>query len=233
VTESGTLEKISISQEAARLSDPFTMIDLVQIDDLHLSVFLCQGSLAKHRHMDQDELFLVHSGTISLESEWGTVILRPGELAVAPKGVGHRSSSLLNSAVLLLQPRLMVNRRNGDRRLFALKDGGRLEKVSVPAMGRQVAVPFRPVVLAHLDTYALYLMLATETGPWWRTGHQDSLVLCYDGQLTVDLKGSQFSLKTGELVVVPKGVAHRLSSTQRTLVVGVRRHKEPGLPLPD
>jgi mannose-6-phosphate isomerase-like protein (cupin superfamily) len=229
VAESESLEKISIPEQAARLTEPFTMIDLTQVDDLSLSVFLCQGSLARHRHLDQDELFLVHSGTISLESEWGTVILRPGELAVTPKGVGHRSSSLLRSMVLLLQPRLMVNRRNGDRRLFALKDQGRLEKVSVPAVGRQVVVPFKPVVLAHVDTYALHVMNCTGNGPWWRTERQDSLVLCYEGRLTVDMEESRLSLQNGELVVVPKGVAHRLSSPNQALVVGVRRHTESSL----
>ncbi len=55
------------------------------------------------RHTDQDELFLVYSGTISLESDWGTVILRPGELAVIPKGLGHRSSALMRSHVLLVK----------------------------------------------------------------------------------------------------------------------------------
>ena len=122
VEEALELEIISIADQAGRLTEPFTMIDLASIDDLVLSVFLCQGTLPRHRHLDQDELFLVHSGTISLESDWGTAILRPGEMAVAPKGVGHRSSSLLNSQVLLLQPRLMVNRRNGNRRIFALKE---------------------------------------------------------------------------------------------------------------
>jgi quercetin dioxygenase-like cupin family protein len=227
------LEIVSVPQHAARLTEPFTMIDLAPIDDLVLSIFLCQGTLPRHRHMDQDELFLVHSGTISLESEWGTVILRPGELAVAPKGVGHRSSSLVRSLVLLLQPRLMVNRRNGDRRLFVLKDHGRLEKVSVPAMGRHVSIPFRPVVLADLDTYALHLISCEGSGPWWQTDRQDSLLFCFDGKVALETEGDQLSLASGELVVVPKGVAHRLSSASQSLVIGARRHKEPGLPLPD
>ena len=47
------------------------MIDLTQMDDLALSVFLCQGTMPFHRHLDQDELFMVHSGTISIESDWG------------------------------------------------------------------------------------------------------------------------------------------------------------------
>ena len=227
------LDVISIPQHAARLTEPFTMIDLAPIDDLVLSIFLCQGTLPRHRHMDQDELFLVHSGTINLESEWGPVILRPGELAVAPKGVAHRSSSLLRSLVLLLQPRLMVNRRNGDRQLFALKGGGRLEKISVPAVGRQVAIPYRPVALADVDTYAVYVMACEGVGPWWDTERQDSLVLCHDGRLTLETEHERLSLDSAELVVIPKGVAYRLSSSRRALVVGVRRHKQPGLPLPD
>ncbi len=225
-----TLEKVNFAQQAARLTEPFTMIDLAQIDDLALTVFLCQGTLPFHRHMDQDELFLVHSGTISLESDWGTVILRPGELAVVPKGLGHRSSSLLRSLVLMLQPRLIVNRRNGDRRLFAIKGQGHLEKLSVPAVGRQVVTPFRPVALAHVDTYALNLLVCHEAGPWWHTDRQSSLVLCYEGQLTLDSELGQVSLVSGELVVVPNGITHRLSSSGRAVVLSVQRHRQPGLP---
>jgi homogentisate 1,2-dioxygenase len=184
-----------------------------------------------HRHLDQDELFLVHNGTISLESEWGDVVLRPGELAVAPKGVGHRSSSIVNSQVLLLQPRLMVNRRNGNRRLFAVQGDGRLEKISVPALGRQIVTSFKPVVVAHLDTFALHLVVCEGTGPWWRGGRQASLALCYEGRVTVDCELGQVALGKGELVVLPKGINYRLSGTRRSLVMGLSRHKQPGLPL--
>lgn len=228
-----TLERISITEQAARLTEPFTMIDLAQIDDLALSIFLCEGTMPFHRHLDQDELFLVHSGTISLESDWGRVILRPGELAMVPKGLAHRSSSLLRSVVLLLQPRLMINRRNGDRRLFALKDKGSLEKVSVLAMGHQISIPFRQVVLAHLDTFAFNLMACEGSGPWQRADRQSNLVLCYEGQLALESELDTVSLASGELVVVPKGIRYRLSSTERALVVGVQRHEQPGLPLPD
>lgn len=233
VIEPQELEIISIADQAARLTEPFTMMDLASIDDLVLSVFLCQGTLPRHRHLDQDELFLVHSGTISLESDWGTAILRPGELAVAPKGVGHRSSSLMHSQVLLLQPRLMVNRRNGDRRLFALKEGMSLEKVSVPAMGRQIAVPFRQVTLANLDTFSVYLSLCEGTGPWQKTNLQDELVFCYAGKVDLEMEDWRCDLEGGELSVVPKGTAFRLSSDARSLVLGLQRHKQPGLPLPD
>jgi quercetin dioxygenase-like cupin family protein len=227
VVQTEALEVVSIPEYAGRLSEPFTMIDLVQIDDLTLSIYLCQGTMPRHRHLDQDELFLVYTGTISLESEWGTAILRPGELAVAPKGVAHRSSSLLHSLVLLLQPRLMVNRRNGDRRLFALKGEGRLEKVSLPAIGRQIASAFQPILLAHLDTFDFNLTLCHGTGPWCKDARQDSLVFCHDGHVTLDVGNEQIELDKGDLIVVPKGLAHRISSSERSLVVGVSRHRPP------
>jgi hypothetical protein len=33
--------------------------------------------------------------------------------------------------------------------------------------------------------------------------------------------------------VIPAGIAFQLSSVQPTLMIGVQRHKQPGLPLPD
>jgi homogentisate 1,2-dioxygenase len=230
------LEVIHIGQQAARLTEPFTMVDLASIDDLVLSIFLCQGTLPHHRHVDQDELFLVHNGTISLESDWGNVILRAGELAVAPKGVGHRSSALVRSQVLLLQPRLMVNRRNGHRRLFAPKESGRLEKVNLPAVGRQIGALFQPVIIAHLDTYAVHLNRCLGDGPFWESTRQDRLVLCQEGQLTLYLgmgepgpgrAVEEFDLKPGDLFVVPKGMSWQISSSTGALVLGVQRHRQP------
>jgi homogentisate 1,2-dioxygenase len=233
MTSMTELTKISIPEVAAHLDKPFTMIDLVEVDDLVLSVFLCQGSMPRHRHLDQDELFLVHTGTISVESDWGTAILRPGEMVVAPKGLSHRSSSLLKSLVLLLQPRLMVNRRNGHRRLFTVKEQQRLEKLSVTAVGGKIVVPFSPVNLADLDTFSFQVTLSRGHGPWQQAERQQSLVLCCEGQVELETEHEQVSLGIWELVVVPRAVAFRLSSVDRALVIGLQRHDQPGLPLPD
>jgi mannose-6-phosphate isomerase-like protein (cupin superfamily) len=233
VTQASKLAVVSIPQQGTRLKKPFSMLDLVQIDDLMLGIFLCQGTLQTHRHVDQDELFLVHTGTINVESDWGDVLLRPHELAVVPKGVGHRSASLIPSLVLLLQPRVVVDRRNGDRRLFALKGEKHLEKVSLAAMGHQVVVPFSPVLVANLDTFAFQLTLCEGAGPWQTEERQASLIWCHDGRLTVDTERlGHVSLGPAELTVIPSRTTFRLLSTGRATVLGVRRHKQPGLPLP-
>lgn len=227
MTHPPRFQVVSVAEHADRLHEPFTMIDLVALDDLVLSLYLCQGAMPQHRHLDQDELFLVYSGTVSLESDWGTAILRPGELAVAPKGLGHRTSSLLRSTVLLLQPRLMINRRNGDRRFFASRDLGRLEKVNVTAVGSQIMVAHTPIILADVDTCALNLVLCTGVGPWKTAETYDSLVYCFVGQVDVESEEEIASLHQGELTHVPKGTVYRLSSAQEALVLQVLRHRQP------
>jgi mannose-6-phosphate isomerase-like protein (cupin superfamily) len=223
MSEPVTLEKVNVAVAARQLREPFTMVDLAQIDDVVLSVYLCQGTMAFHRHLDQDELFLVHSGTISLESEWGTAILHTGEMAVVPKGVGHRSSSLGRSLVLILEPRLMVNRRNGDRRLFASKDEGRLEKINVPAVGHQIAPRYQPVTLTHLDTFGINLVVCEGAGPWWQDDTRASLVFCLEGNTFLDTDHDSLALEGGELVVVPSGVPYRLSGRNRGLIMSLQR----------
>jgi homogentisate 1,2-dioxygenase len=178
-----------------------------------------------HRHLDQDEAFLVHSGSVNLESEWGSVVLGPGELSVVPKGLGHRSASLMHSLVLLFQPRGMVNRRNGHRRVFVLPQQGRLEKVSVPAVGRQISVPFRPIALANLDVYTLTLTACRGTGLWQQNDAGAGLVLCHSGHILVALGSGEMDLNAWELTVIPPGMAYRLSSPGHALTLGLERHE--------
>ena len=81
--------KISISQVAAKLDAPFSMLNVALVGDIVVSVYICQGVLQQHSHVDIDELFWVHDGTVLLESEAGEVELGPGELAVVPKAVSY------------------------------------------------------------------------------------------------------------------------------------------------
>ncbi|MEJ2209174.1 MAG: homogentisate 1,2-dioxygenase [Anaerolineae bacterium] len=228
-----TTTKISIAEEASRLAEPFTMVDLAQIDDLALSVFLCEGTMPFHRHLDQDELFLPYNGTIRIDSDWGGLTLRPGDATVVPKGVGHRSSSLLRSLVLLVQARLMISRRNGHRRLSALKEEDGLPKISVPVAGREMVADFEPRPLLDVDTFALTLAVCQGQGPWQQADDGSSLVLCYQGQIDLESEFGDLSLHNGELVVVPRGTPYRLSSATRSLVLGVQRHPHPDPVPPD
>ena len=94
-----TLKTFNVKQLASQLSQPFEMLNVAFVDDLIVSLYLCQGSLDWHRHPDNDELFWVHEGSIWLESEWGDLRLAAGEVALVPKGFGHRSRAVKKAIV--------------------------------------------------------------------------------------------------------------------------------------
>src|SRR5713226_3864775 len=98
------LDVVSLAQAANKLDHPFRVVQVASIGDLALSIFVCQGQVNWHRHMDEDELFLVHEGVVAIDTERGRLTLHSEELVVVPKGVGHRSGSQLRSIVLLFRP---------------------------------------------------------------------------------------------------------------------------------
>ena len=218
-----TLKKINIAEESAKLTDPFSMIELTCVDDFSVNVYICQGVLAWHKHIDQDELFLVHSGAITLESTWGKVALRPGELAMVPKGVAHRSLSIWWSVVLLFQLKFMVDRRNGDRRTHAIKGESTLGKVSIPAMSTHLSIPYTSVDLARIEDFVLRLSLCQGTADWQQHDRRDRLFLAQEGTVHVETEEGALPVKAGEMVVVSKGTRHRLHAPQRAAVVILER----------
>ncbi len=213
------VKKLNIAQEAAKLSRPFQMAHLGYVDDFAVSVFICQGSIDWHRHMDEDELFLVQSGVITLESEWGKTRLLPDEMAVVPKGVAHRSSSFLWSTVLLFQPRVMPNRKNGDRRTAASPEGQSLHKINAAHTARQLTEPFKPVNLVTVEDCAMRLALIQGAFPWHCHKSYDELFLILEGEMTLNTEQGDLPLKAGEMTIVPKGIPHRPTASERAITL--------------
>jgi homogentisate 1,2-dioxygenase len=214
--------KINISEESLKLLEPFAMTDLAYVGDLAVSLYACQGTLSWHRHLDHDELFLVHNGVVVLDSEWGSVTLQPDELVVVPKGVGHRSSSMLWSIVLLLSIRALADRRNGNRRLHAVQDGRQLAKVNVLDQAKQITRPFVHQQLAAVDDFALRLFVARGAVPW-RKAAQETLLLVQQGRVDLFTRDGLSVLNAGEMMIVAKHMAYRMVASERAVVLSLSR----------
>jgi mannose-6-phosphate isomerase-like protein (cupin superfamily) len=74
-----------------------------------VKVVKVQGEFTWHRHVDTDELFLVLDGDPTLQLRDGDVVLRPRELYVVPHGVEHCPRADVETTVLLLEPRGVLN----------------------------------------------------------------------------------------------------------------------------
>ena len=217
------LKKLNVSQVAAQLAQPFSMVNVARMGDIVVSVYICQGMLEWHQHLDNDELFWVYEGSILLESKWGEVRLRPGELAVVPKGVEHRSRSELRASVLLLRCGFVPERKNGRRRLYALAGESRLKRISLHGVVRALTLPFQFQTVARIEDAIVQAAWGEGIWPVEIPAPHDVLLFVLEGTATARTSQSMLHLHPGDFTVVPQGTVYQLSTTRGTVLVRVTR----------
>ncbi len=66
-----------------------------------------------------------------------------------------------------------------------------------------------PRVVASLNDYEVKVVKVLGDFVWHQHEHTDELFLVLKGELVIELRDRQVTLRPGELFVVPKGVEHR------------------------
>jgi mannose-6-phosphate isomerase-like protein (cupin superfamily) len=102
---------VDVGERATEIIEPWSPLDVAYINDQVVRMALFHGEYHWHRHAEEDELFYVVKGgiTIRLRAQ-PDVVLREGQLCVVPKGVEHRPESHGPSVVLLFEPRALKSR---------------------------------------------------------------------------------------------------------------------------
>lgn len=202
------------------------MVDMATVGDLTVSLYLCQGVLAWHRHLDQDELFWVHSGVILLESERGRVRLRPGELAVVRKGLAHRSSSPLRSTVILVRCTVLPNRKNGRFRLYGTSEVGP-ERISLTEAAQRAPAPYQPITVAHVEDAVVQVARGEGVWPVPEVAVHETLLTALRGTAVVQTEAGTLALRPDELTVLPRGTVYTLTTAAETVLVRITREESP------
>ncbi|MDE1149415.1 MAG: cupin domain-containing protein [Azospirillaceae bacterium] len=82
---------------------------VAEMNDYQFKLSRLQGDFLWHAHADTDETFIVLEGELRLDFRDGSITLAAGEMAVVPKGVEHKPSSVAEVKLLLIEPRGVVN----------------------------------------------------------------------------------------------------------------------------
>jgi mannose-6-phosphate isomerase-like protein (cupin superfamily) len=217
------LQTTSLVQVSNQLLQPFQLRPLASLGHLIVIVYVCQGEMEWHRHPDEDELFLVHEGVITLDTERGSLNLHAEELAVIPKGVAHRSLSTLRSVVVLIRPGVLPERTNGHRR-YRTDEDPPLEKVRLAPILATAAAPFRPVALAQVEDFEVLGMSGRGAGPELTAPETGAFWLVVRGGARVETgDGQGASLAAGDLALLPAEVSYRLTCSEPALLLTLAR----------
>ena len=106
------VEKINLAEKFGRFADRWSPKIVADLNDSHVKLAKVQGEFVWHHHADEDELFIVVRGQLTIELRDGAVTLGPGELVVIPKGVEHRPVAAEEVQLMLIEPKAI--RHTGD-----------------------------------------------------------------------------------------------------------------------
>jgi len=96
--------KISLKDKLASFGETWTPKLIAELNGQHVKLAKIQGEYVWHHHADEDELFLVISGSLEMHLRDGVIEMAPGELIVIPRGVEHKPVARQLTEVLLFEP---------------------------------------------------------------------------------------------------------------------------------
>jgi mannose-6-phosphate isomerase-like protein (cupin superfamily) len=88
---------------AASLTEHWSPRVVAELDDSFVKVAKVQGSLTWHSHENEDELFYILKGSLTIEMEDKVVVLGEGEAFVVPKGVRHNPIAKDECHIMLIE----------------------------------------------------------------------------------------------------------------------------------
>lgn len=204
---------------AARVDHPFSLISLGLVGDISLNLYVAQGQMAWHKHIDEDELFMVHEGALQIESELGTTTLYAEEAMLVPKGVGHRSSSAMRSIVLLFRQQILPERKNGHRSYLVMGDETPLAKVKLGLLAQGLDQPYAAQPVAMIEGYQLAVIMARDFGPAGTARSGGTMIYALRESIGIELDPGGTRLAQGQLTILPAQMPYKLHCAKPAVAV--------------
>ncbi|HEX5190591.1 MAG TPA: cupin domain-containing protein [Streptosporangiaceae bacterium] len=111
------MDAVNMGAMLGRFSEHWAPKKIAELNDYEIKIVKVLGDFTWHAHAETDELFLVIDGALTVQLRDRDVHLGPGELFVVPRGTEHCPRADVETAVLLIEPRGVVNTGDagGDR----------------------------------------------------------------------------------------------------------------------
>jgi mannose-6-phosphate isomerase-like protein (cupin superfamily) len=110
------MQKISLTRKLAGFSDHWSPKIIAELNGQHVKLVKLKGEFDWHHHAQEDELFLVLSGSLRMEFRDAhgehCLTLEPGEMVVVPRGTEHRPVAIEEVSVMLFEPVGTLNTGN-------------------------------------------------------------------------------------------------------------------------
>ena len=103
------IEKVNLAEKFGLIREHWSPKIAGEVNDSLVKLVKFRGEFVWHKHEDEDELFLVVRGSITIKLRDGDLRLGEGEFVVIPRGVEHKPFAAEEAHVLLFEPGTVLN----------------------------------------------------------------------------------------------------------------------------
>ncbi len=104
--------KVNLKQKFEAFSDQWSPKVVGALNGQQVKLAKLQGEFVWHQHEEEDELFYVVKGILTMAFQDQTVNIHEGEFLIVPKGVEHKPIAKKEVHVMLFEPASTVNTGN-------------------------------------------------------------------------------------------------------------------------
>ena len=103
------IEKVTLSEKFSLFDEHWSPRIAGELNDSYVKLVKVQGEFVWHHHDDEDELFLVVKGHLTIKLREYDIEMDGGEFVIIPSGVEHKPVAVEEAHLLLLEPKSTVN----------------------------------------------------------------------------------------------------------------------------
>ncbi|MEO1366746.1 MAG: cupin domain-containing protein [Acidobacteriota bacterium] len=104
-TTTAARQPINLADKLSQIRDHWSPRIVAELNGQYVKLAKVQGEFVWHDHAEEDELFLILHGELTLRFRDGEVALRPGEIYVVPRGVEHQPYAAEETHLMLFEPK--------------------------------------------------------------------------------------------------------------------------------
>jgi mannose-6-phosphate isomerase-like protein (cupin superfamily) len=106
------LQKVILSEKFKLFKERWTPKIVGELNGQHVKIAKLQGEFVWHKHDEEDELFLVIKGQLTIAFRDYEEVLNPGEFIIVPRGIEHKPYAEKEVEVMLFEPKSTLNTGN-------------------------------------------------------------------------------------------------------------------------
>ena len=106
------LQVINLTEKFNLFSELWHPKIVGELNDSYVKIAKVQSEFVWHQHENEDELFLVVKGTLTIQLRDQELTIHEGEFAIIPKGVEHMPVAEEEVWIMMLEPKTTSNTGN-------------------------------------------------------------------------------------------------------------------------